>query len=58
MKERLQKAILAATGVAIGITLVTLIKGEGFSLFKTGLYAFVTFIVDYIFTYLFEAKKK
>ncbi len=58
MKERVQKAISVAITVAIGITFVTLIKGEGFSLFKTGLCAFVAFIVDYIFTYFFEVKKK
>lgn len=58
MKETLQKAILAAITVALGITFVTLVKGEGFSLFKTGLSAIVVFIVDYLFTCLFEAKKK
>ncbi len=58
MKERVQRAMMAAITVALGITFVTLIKGEGFSLFKVGLSAFVTFIVDYIFNYLFGVKKK
>ncbi len=58
MKERVQRAMMAAITVALGITFVTLIKGEGFSLFKTGLSAFVAFIVDYIFNYLFGVKKK
>lgn len=35
MKEKIQKAILAAITVAIGITLVTLVMGESFSLFNT-----------------------
>jgi len=58
MKERVQKAISVAIMVALGITFVILIKGESFSLFKIGLSAFVAFIVDYIFSYLFEVKKK
>ncbi|MCM1388618.1 MAG: hypothetical protein NC231_14925 [Bacillus sp. (in: Bacteria)] len=58
MKEKIQKAILTAITVAIGITLATLVMGESFSLFKTGLYAIVAFIVDYLFTCFFEAKKK
>lgn len=58
MKERVQKAISVAIMVALGITFVILIKGERFSLFKIGLSAFVAFIIDYIFSYLFEVKKK
>ncbi len=46
-----------AVAVALGITLVTLLKDEGFSLFHTGLCAVVTFAVDLLFTY-FEKKKK
>ncbi len=58
MAKKAEKALLAAISVAIGINVVTLIKGEDFSLFNTGLYAIVTFIVDYLFTCLFEMKKK
>ncbi len=54
MKENLTRALLSGIGVAIGITLVMLIKGEEFSIFTTGLYGLVTFIVDYIFSFIFN----
>ncbi len=57
MKENLIRALLSGIGVAIGITLVMLIKGEEFSIVTTGLYGLVTFIVDYIFL-LFLIRKK
>lgn len=58
MKEKLIKAILVAIITAIGITLVTLMNGESFSLFKTGLYAVVAFVVDYIFSCVFDKSKE
>ncbi len=57
MKENLKKALLAGISVAIGITFVTLIKGEGFSLFTTGLYGLVTFIIDFICSLIFNKKR-
>lgn len=57
MKEKLQKAVLVAVSIAIGITLVTILNGETFSCFKTGLYAVVAFVVDYIFSCIFEKRK-
>ncbi len=57
MKEKAQKAVFAAVTVALGITFVTLVGGD-FSLFKTGLSAIVAFMVDYLFSCIFEAKKK
>lgn len=56
MKERLMRAILVAVVAAIGITLVTLMQGERFSVLRTGLYAVVAFVVDYIFANLFDRK--
>jgi len=58
MKERLENALLMAIAASVGITLVTYIQGEPFSLFKAALYAIVTFVVDYIFSYLFDKKRK
>lgn len=56
MKENLVKAIFIAVVTAIGITMVMLMKGENFSLFKTGLYAVIAFVVDYIFSYIFDKR--
>ncbi len=58
MKEILTKALLSGIGVAIGITLVMLIKGEEISILTTGLYGSVTFIVDYIVSFIFNKKKR
>lgn len=58
MKERLLKALFVSIAVALGITLVTIVQNEDFSIVKSGLYAIVAFIVDFIFSYIFEKKKK
>ena len=57
MKERLLKALFVAITIALGLSLVTLINGEDFSLVKPGLYAIIAFIVDYIFSFLFDKKR-
>jgi len=57
MKEKAQRALLAAVIVVVGITFVMLVNGEGFSLFKTGLYAAVAFVAEYFFSWLFEGRK-
>ena len=58
MKERLLKALFVSITVALGITLVTILQNEDFSFVKSGLYAIVAFIVDFIFSYIFEKKKR
>ncbi len=58
MKDRLLKALFVSISVAIGITLVTIVQNEDFSVFKSGLYAIVAFIVDFIFSYIFDKKKR
>lgn len=58
MKERVLKALFVAISIALGITLVTFINGEEFSFVKPGLYAIIAFIVDFIFSFLFDKKKK
>ena len=58
MKERVLKALFVAISIALGITLVTIINGEDFSLVKPGIYAIIAFIVDFIFSFLFDKKKK
>ena len=58
MKERLLKALFVSITVALGITLVTIVQNEDFSFVKSGLYAIVAFIVDFIFSYIFEKKKR
>ena len=58
MKDRVVKALFVSISVAIGITLVTIVQNEDFSVFKSGLYALVAFIVDYIFLYIFDKKKR
>ena len=58
MKERALKAVFVAISIALGITLVTFINGEEFSFVKPGLYAIIAFIVDFIFSFLFDKKKK
>ncbi len=54
--KNLVKAIFIAVATAIGITVATLMKGDSFSLFKTGLYAVVAFVVNYIFSYIFDKR--
>ena len=54
MKERLLKALFVSITVALGITLVTIVQNEDFSFVKSGLYAIVAFIVDFIFSHIFE----
>lgn len=56
MKNKLQKAFFMALIIALGITLVTFIHGEDFSLFKTSLYAIIAFMVDIIFSMIFDKK--
>ena len=58
MKERLLKALFMSITVALGITLVTIVQNEDFSFVKSGLYAIVEFTVDFIFSYIFEKKKR
>ena len=57
MKERLLKALFVSITVALGITVVTILQNEVFSFVKSGLYAIVAFIVDFIFSYIFEKRK-
>ncbi|WP_455716785.1 hypothetical protein [Anaerosporobacter sp.] len=57
MKEKLMRALLVALGAGIGITLVSFINGEGFSITEFILYAVVAFIVDMFFM-LFLGKNK
>lgn len=56
MKKRILKAIFVAISIAFGITLVTFLYGEEFSLVKPGLYAIIAFIIDFIFSFLFDKK--
>ena len=58
MKERILKALFVSITVALGITLVTILQNEDFSFVKSGLYAIVAFIVDYIFSCFFDKKKR
>ena len=58
MKERLLKALFVSITVALGITLVAIVQNEDVSLVKLGLYAIVAFIVDFIFSYIFDKKKR
>lgn len=58
MKERVLKAVFVAISIALGITLVTFINGEEFSLVKPALYAIIAFAVDFIFSLIFDRKKK
>ncbi len=58
MKERLLKALFVSITVALGITLVAIVQNEDVSLVKPGLYAIVAFIVDFIFSYIFDKKKR
>ena len=58
MKERLLKALFVSITVALGITLVAMVQNEDVSLVKPGLYAIVAFIVDFIFSYIFDKKKR
>ena len=58
MIERLLKALFVSITVALGITLVAIVQNEDVSLVKPGLYAIVAFIVDFIFSYIFDKKKR
>ena len=57
MKERLLKALFVSISIAFGLTLVTLINGEEFTLVKPIVYAIIAFTVDYVFSYLFDKKR-
>ena len=52
------KALLIALGTGIGVTLVSVIDGEGFSITKLILCVAVMFIIDILFSILFNKKKK
>ncbi len=58
MKENLIKALYAGVMVAIGIIFVMLIKNEEFSLLKIGISALAAFTVDYLFSLIFNKKKR
>ena len=58
MKDRLLKALFVSITVALGITLVTIVQNEDVSFVKSVLYAIVAFIVDFIFSYIFDKKKR
>ncbi len=58
MKDRLLKALFASTTVVLGITFVTIVQNEDVSFVKLGLCAIVAFIVDFIFSYIFDKKKR
>lgn len=58
MKDRLLKALLVSITVALGITVVTIVQNEDISFVKSGLYAIVAFIVAFIFSYIFDKKKR
>ena len=58
MKEKFGKAIVTAVIISLGITVATCLKGDSFSIAKAGLYAVVAFAVDFLFSLLFDKKKK
>ena len=58
MKDRLLKALFVAIVVALGIALVMIIQNEDVSLVKSGLYAIIAFIVDFVITYIFDKTKR
>lgn len=58
MKDRLIKVLSVSITVALGITLVTTVQNEDFSFMKSGLYAIVAFIVDFVFSFIFDKKKR
>ena len=58
MKDRLLKALFMSITVALGITIVTIVQNEDVSFVKTGLYATVAFIVDFVFSYIYDQKKR
>ena len=58
MRDRLLKALFVSITVALGITLVTIVQSEDISFVRSGLYAIVAFIVDFIFSYIFDKKKR
>lgn len=58
MKDRLLKVLSVSITVALGITLVTTVQNGDFSFMKLGLYAIVAFIVDFVFSFIFDKKKR
>lgn len=58
MKDRLLKALFVSITVALGMTLGTIVQNEDVSFVKSGLYVIVAFIVDFIFSYIFDKKKR
>ena len=58
MKDKLLKALFVAIVVGLGIALVMIIQNEDVSLVKSGLYAIIAFIVDFVITYIFDKKKR
>lgn len=57
MKSKLTKALSVALGIGIGITLVSVINGDGFSITKFLIYAIVAFFVDMLFSLVFDKNK-
>ena len=58
MKDRLLKVLCVSIIVALGITVVMIMQNENVSFLKSGLYAVVAFIVDFVFSYIFDKKKR
>lgn len=58
MKDRLLKVLCVSITVALGITVVMIMQNENVSFLKSGLYAVVAFIVDFVFSYIFDKKKR
>lgn len=58
MKDKLLRALFVSIVVALGITLVMIMQNETFSLVKSGLFAIIAFLVDFVFSCVFDKKKK
>lgn len=58
MKARLLKALFVSITVALGITVVMIVQNENVSFLKSGLYVVVAFIADFVFSYIFDKKKR
>lgn len=57
MKDRLLKALFVSIAVVIGMALVKVVQNDDVSFVKLGIYAIVAFIVDFVFSYIFDKKK-
>lgn len=58
MKERLLKALFVSITVALGITLVMIVQNEDASFLKSVFYAIVAFVVNFVFSFIFDNKKR